>query len=165
MFIHCVYFFCTLPENNGPPLFPFAVVTRDHFNGIASTFTRELIRTDGRNAQNRISLIWCTSHETASAPRFCDRGMCFLSIPSERFSIYDRHNVIYSPAVSAWIRTVAIRWLLETSFVLPWFFLQLNDSINSLHAIVLIYNSYSFAKISFTAQKLFAQVHEIVWCV
>lgn len=97
----CIFFSSRV--NNRPPLFPFAVVTRDHFDGIASTFTRKLIRTDGRNAQNRISLfsIWCTSHGTASASRLCDWGMCFPSIHSERFSIYDRPNVIYPPAVSA----------------------------------------------------------------
>lgn len=169
MFIQCVYFifflfFFSLSENNSPPLFPFAVMIRGHFDGIASTFTRELIRMDGRNVQNRISLIWCTSHGTASAPRLYDQGMCFPSIHSEWFSIYNRHNVIYLPAASAWITyggnsMVAGKPALCSAMI----FLQLNDSISSLHIVALIYNSYFFAKFFYheIAPALF---YKIVWC-
>lgn len=60
-------------------------------------------RANGRNARNRIgpSLVRRTFARAVSRPRRATRdpAICFPSIDSERFSIYDRPNVIY-PACS-----------------------------------------------------------------
>lgn len=109
----CLYF--SLPSLSLSPLFSsfFPIISFSFLFLIPRSLTRlfpfagirfkSRRRANGRNARNRISpsLVRRTFARAVSRPRRATRdpAICFPSIDSERFSIYDRPNVIY-PACS-----------------------------------------------------------------
>lgn len=100
-----VFFSRTMGRLSYSFFFARAIVTRDCFTRNAPTDIRP--RVIGQTEETRRIELAHKQFDTRN--HVCDRGMCFPSIHSERFSIYDCLNVIDLTAASAWIHPVATR--------------------------------------------------------